>query len=155
MPSQVKIRVPTDAEDWHGLTGERLWATGLGGDRYRIDNVPLYAYGLSYGDIVTARSDGDLLTFTGVVGQGGNSTYRVLLRPGHGRPDFERYWARLEPLGCFYESTSDPENVFAISVPADADVALVYRILEEGAAEGIWHFDEGNFEHHSSNAPTH
>jgi hypothetical protein len=149
MPRQVKIRFETEAGDWHGMTGERLWATELGGGRYRIDNAPLYAYGVSYGDIVSADPDGEFLRFTGVVGRGGSSNYRILLLSPCNRSDFERYWARLEPLGCFYESSRDPENVFAINVPAEADISAVYAILEKGQTEGVWHFDEGNFEHRS------
>ena len=147
MPEQVKIVFVTDSRAWHGVTAERLWATELGDGHYRIDNAPLYAYGVSYGDIVSAEPHEGRLRFKSVLGQGGNSTYRILLRPPHGRPSFERYWARIEPLGCFYESSRDPEDVFSISVPADADVAAVYAILEAGAAEGVWHFEEGNFEH--------
>jgi Domain of unknown function (DUF4265) len=144
---QVKISFEADPGDWHGMAGERLWATELGNGHYRIDNVPLYVNGVSYGDIVSAKPEDGSLAFGGVVRPGGNSTYRMLLRSPYGRRDFERYWARLEPLGCFYESSRDPEDVFAINVPSEADVHAVYAILEEGAAEGVWHFDEGNFEH--------
>jgi hypothetical protein len=144
---QVKIRFPADPEDWHGMTGERVWATELEDGRYRIDNIPLYAYDVSYGDMVSARPGGGELHFVSVIGKGGNSTYRLLLRAPHARADFDRYWERLELLGCFYESSRDPEDVFGINVPAESNVGSVYAILEEGDEAGVWYFDEGNFEH--------
>lgn len=39
---------------WRGPTGESMWAKPLGDGLYEIDNIPFYAYGINYGDVVFA-----------------------------------------------------------------------------------------------------
>jgi hypothetical protein len=56
-----------------------MWAEPLGGDRYRLQNVPFYAYGLSFDDVVSARQIGGQLFVQDVVERGGHSTYRIFL----------------------------------------------------------------------------
>lgn len=58
---------------------ESVWAQPLGDDLYEIRNVPFYAYGLNYSDIVRARSeDPDLKPeVIEVIKENGHSTIRV------------------------------------------------------------------------------
>jgi hypothetical protein len=143
----LKMNVPTESADWHGMTAENLWVAELEHGKYRIENNPLYAYGLSYHDVVSGEPDQDgRLLFREVVIQGGHSNYRVLLRSGKTVEDFIKYWSPLGRLGCSYESSKDPEDVFAIDVPPQTDVNEVYKVLELGDQAGVWLFDEGNFE---------
>jgi hypothetical protein len=46
--TQVHIDLPNH---W-AVGGEAMWARALGGNRYRIENVPFYAYGLNFYDVV-------------------------------------------------------------------------------------------------------
>lgn len=144
----VKVLFDTDRKAWHRMTAERLWATPVGISLYRLENSPLYAYGVSYWDIVVARQDaeGDL-HFSAVHERGGHSTYRVVLEGSASKADFERYWMRMERLGCTYESSRDPENAFSIDVPPKSDVHAVYALLEKGEREGVWEFEEGHCGH--------
>jgi len=145
---RFKLLVEIDPIEWHGMSSELLWVTKTGPDLYRLDNSPLYAYGLSMGDIVRAdRASGKIVSFAGVETKGGHSNYRVLLKSGHTFADFQQHWPEIEKLGCSYESSKDPEDVFAIDVPPESDVHAVYAILENGVGDGLWHLDEGNFEH--------
>lgn len=143
----VKILVNTNACDWHGMSGESLWGLRLHGDFFRIENIPLYAYGISYHDIIHACHCGTGLEFKSITMRGGHSTYRVLLKSDRTKAEFLARWVLLEHLGCSYESSMNPEDVFAIDVPPEVDVHIVFRILEKGEADGVWHLDEGNFEH--------
>jgi hypothetical protein len=143
-----KVIFDTDGNAWHGTTAERLWATPVGIRLYRLENSPLYAYGVSYQDVVVARKDADtLLRFVSVQSRGGHSTYRVVLKAASTKADFERHWKPLEQLGCTYESSADPENVFAIDVPPSTDVYVVYPLLEDGERDGVWEFEEGHCGH--------
>lgn len=145
---RAKLLVTTDPSEWHGMGGERLWVKKISKNSYRVDNSPLYAYGISLGDVVEAFPlERGLVSFSRVLEKGGHSNYRVLLRNGFSAEDFNKRWSGLEGLGCSYESSKDPEDVFAIDVPPEVDVMAVYELLEEGADDGIWHLDEGNFEH--------
>jgi hypothetical protein len=144
----VSVIFDTDGPAWHQQTAERLWAIPVGISLYRLENSPLYAYGVSYKDVVVARprADGGL-AFQDVQSRGGHSTYRVVVKASISRVDFERCWKPLEELGCTYESSRDPENIFAIDVPPSTDVYAVYALLEQGEDQGIWEFEEGHCGH--------
>jgi hypothetical protein len=143
-----KVIVPTNPSDWHGMEAERLWACEVAPGEYRVENVPMYAYGISWGDTISATdlASGDA-QFSSVTREGGHSTYRVLLRKGKTVEDFAARWVALEKLGCSYESSKEPEDTFAIDVPPDVDVDAVFALLDQGEVEGTWYMDEGNFEH--------
>jgi hypothetical protein len=51
-PSLVKVNV--DLPNHWATGGESMWARPLGDDLYELQNVPFYAYGLNYLDIVYA-----------------------------------------------------------------------------------------------------
>lgn len=142
-----RMTIFTNSDDWHGMTSERIWVKKIDKNKFRIENNLLYAYGISFGDIVSGKRNEGTLEFQEVVERGGHSNYRVLLRNGVSPEEFRRRFSELEMLGCRYESSRDPEDVFAIDVPPDVDVKTVYDALEKGGSEGLWHLDEGNFEH--------
>ncbi len=147
LSSLEKMIVRTDSNDWHGMSSERIWVKAVGKDEFQVENNVLYAYGLSFGDIVRgARKDG-ALEFVSVSQKGGHSNYRVLLRKGVSPEEFRKRFPELERLGCRYESSRNPEDVFSVDVPPNADVQLIYNMLEAGVDDGLWHLDEGNFEH--------
>ena len=58
---------------------ETLWAEPVEGDLYRIRNVPIYVYGFSEYDVVSATRRDDRLMVTGVASRNGHFTYRVFL----------------------------------------------------------------------------
>src|SRR5262245_5377260 len=81
----VKINFPLPAEDQaQGVEAENLWAEPLGGNRFRIDNVPFYVYGISSEDVVVANELEGRLRFQEVASRGGHSTYRVLVKDQSG-----------------------------------------------------------------------
>lgn len=129
---------------WHGLESESLWVEPVGHHEYRICNVPFYAKGVSYGDVVSARDENGRLVVSGVSARGGHSTYRVFLAEGK---DLKRSdeWPKLEALGCTYERAT--ERLVAIDVPSEVDVFAVYSVLEAGKANGVWDFEEGHCGH--------
>src|ERR1700750_3313832 len=63
---------------------ETMWATPVGPDRYRLENSPFYAYGVSWLDIVEARPEdpGDLPVVVRRVEKSGHRTLRLILLPG-------------------------------------------------------------------------
>ena len=80
-----------------------MWALDLGRDRYRIENVPFYAYNLNFYDVVEARALGTELK---------PSVMRVLERSGHQtiRVIFEEAIAEDERISRL-TSLSDLERV--------------------------------------------
>ena len=58
---------------------ETIWATHLDGDRYKLDNSPFYAYGVSWEDVVLApfSEQEGIAVFERVVVKSGNRTVRI------------------------------------------------------------------------------
>lgn len=95
---------------------ETPWAFHLGGNFYRLDNIPFFAYGLSVNDIVEAVPDSDgFPMFNRIVNKSGNRTVRVILPEA---PDVEpgpALFAEVKRLGCDYEGAFN--TLICINVP--------------------------------------
>lgn len=147
LQDRVKIAVELPNGEWHGNDIESLWAEPVGSDHFQISNVPFYAKALSFDDVVAAHEADGRLIYDHVVKRNGHSTYRVILREGitDKSPEFRSAWAPLEDLGCTYEKATD--ELLAIDVPPEADIRMVYELLERGEAPGVWDFEEGHCGH--------
>jgi hypothetical protein len=120
---------------------KNIWLSRSGG-RFRIDNVPFYFYGVSADDVVIADEQDGRLRFQEVASRGGHSTYRVWVNnpAAFDSEGFRRLWERLSELGCSYEAAK--RRWIAFDVPPDSDVFAAYRVIEEGAANAVWTFEE-------------
>jgi uncharacterized protein DUF4265 len=142
---KVKFELPSDA--WHGHSSESLWVEELTSCKYRIENSPFFAIGVSFEDIVTASNRGGDLCFDGVVIFGGHSTYRIILEHRLGEEAFFRHWKPIEELGCSYERANFGYEIFAVDVPPKADIHEVYKLLSKGEDDRVWGFEEGHCGH--------
>lgn len=141
----AKVTFTLEKADWHDHATETLWAEPIGGDRFRLHNVPFYAYGVSYDDTVLApETDGGRFV-QGVSERGGHSTYRIFVSNTETLERFPEYWAPLESLGCTLERAT--ERLFAVDVPPEADIYGVYDGLTKGEASGVWDFEEAHVGH--------
>lgn len=109
---------------------ETLWAYDLGDDRYKINNLPFYAYSVSVGDIVYAPVDPEdgRPTFQKVLSKSGNRTVRVVFDPPtepSNRSD--EVLKGLVALGCSYEG-ANPKYV-AVNIPPVVDLNSVRDYL--------------------------
>src|SRR5712691_3413760 len=96
----TKVTFKLEKADWHDHATETLWAEPVGGDRFRLRNVPFYAYGVSYDDTVPAPETDEVRFVRGVAERGGHSTYRIFVSNTEALERFPEYWAPLEALGC-------------------------------------------------------
>ena len=135
----VKILVHTKAKDgyppeeWEGL-----WATPIGGGRFKIDNIPFYAKNLSCDDIIEASRKGDEYVFRRVVDPSGNSTIRVVI---YDLADESRVRNDLTALGCSAEGSGTP-GLIAVNVPKTS-IESVLDFLENAFADEKLDFEEG------------
>jgi hypothetical protein len=151
--NHIKIRLLLDPTDWHGCSSERVWAEVLwGGTKkiFRLLNSPFYARGISHLDVVDAlpAADGFGLDYAGTIQKSGNSNIWLLV-PSPPPPEFDQYWSLLQRSGCTYESTSkDTEDgrktLYAVDVPAEADIDRVLSVIEQGQARGVWIYQIGH-----------
>lgn len=152
----VVITIPADPEvrGWPPVATERLWATPLEGNRFRIENIPFFAKGLSFGDIVTGPSDkvaaDGSITFREVAERGGHSTYRVMVTGELGSDRHNAYHlllSKLRDLGATTEIAN--ARLFAIDVSPSVVCGAIYDVLALGAEEGIWDFEVGDYQSQS------
>jgi hypothetical protein len=146
----VKLDFALDPTEWHQTAVERVWARKIPTDdgtlAVELQNTPFHARGVSHLDIVRATETAGHLTFQCPLLPSGHSTYRLLLNGPS--PGFAAAWDRLAQHGCTYERGDiQGRRIFAVDVPANADIHAVYRALQDGAAQGIWDFDEGHCGH--------
>jgi len=125
---------------------ENMHARRLPNGDYVLDNIPFYAYDISYGDEFSATHVSGRLLFDKVKRRGGYSTYRIKLQPGATHDEFLVRWPSAERTGCEYEGSGLGEHrLYAIDVPPGADVETVYAWLAQGEQEGFWDFEEGHY----------
>ncbi len=141
----VKLTTRLEPSEWYSYVTETLWAEPLEGGSFRILNVPFYAKGLSFGDVVSVQTGEWGREIERVEARGGHSTYRLFLAGDYQTNAWLRYWEPLEGIGCTYERGT--ERLFAIDVPPGADIHEAYRLLDAGEQAGVWGFEEGDCGH--------
>lgn len=152
MNNEKLEKVHIDLPNHWAIGGESLWATPLGNDLYRLENIPFFAYGLNFLDIVLATPDSDGLIpeIRKVVTPSGRRTYRVIFEKGVEREKQEELLASLEPHESSYER-SDSTHV-AIDIKPNGDHVAVYDQLDVYEEEGHLTFEtcearvEGSFD---------
>lgn len=144
-PDLEKVTLQLEKADWHDHATETMWARPLGGDRFRLQNVPFYANGISYDDVVEAPNAGDRNLVRTVVERGGHSTYRIFVTNDAALTSFQEFWVPLERCGCTVERAT--ERLFGVDVPPEADIHQVYDLLQAGENASVWDFEEAHVGH--------
>lgn len=127
------VRVLLD--DGDGTT-ERLWATPLGDRRYRLENSPFFAYGVSWLDVVEAASEaeGEWPCFIRVVEKSGHRTVRIIFdQPADRSPEAQQVLAALHELGCSSEGAT--QTFYAIDIPPEAGFDAIRDYLTATSVE--------------------
>lgn len=124
-----KVRIRT--RDGDSEESETLWATSLGDDRYRLDNLPFFAYDVSWQDVVYAPwPEGSAFPeFDRVVERSGNRTIRVIFDHDLGTDGpADAVSRQLTDLGCNYEGINP--HYIAYNIPPGVDLQRVIEILQ-------------------------
>ena len=149
-PESVKLRI--DLPHHWAIGGESMWADDLGNNKYQIKNIPFYAYGLNYGDIVYAEAESEDLKpeIKRLIEPSGHQTLRVIFTGDTSKEvninTIES--VRTEHVG--YEGLND--NQFALNITPEGDYNRLYDALEELEEKGILSFEtcearvEGGFD---------
>jgi hypothetical protein len=130
-PRVVKV-ILTDEESHV----EKPWAVHLGGNRYRLDNIPALARGVSWQDVIEAEPGADgFPEFIRVVEKSGNRTIRAWLEQP--TEENESWWQFVEgfvEMGCRYEAVAP--HAFVLNIPPALDVKKVCDCLDD--AGYVW-----------------
>ncbi|MEM1249674.1 MAG: DUF4265 domain-containing protein [Acidobacteriota bacterium] len=137
---------------------ERLCAEPVRGwpssGQLRILNAPFFAYGVSWGDVVSvgARDEAGSFPFLEVVRHSGHSTYRIFSELDAEESRLREAWAPLERQGCTFEAAGPSlQGLLAVDVPSEVDIFTVERLLRAGSRTRLWEFEEGHCAHHREN----
>lgn len=154
MNGHTRVVFRLDPQSLQGYEVEKVWAERIGPNEFRILNSPFFVFGLSAEDIVTAAELQDgVYEFRRVVEKGGHSTYRIFLQGGVTITDepFRVRWAGIKALGATLESAND--RLLSVDIPPRADVAKIYALLKQGENDGVWAFEEANYEATAGRVP--
>jgi hypothetical protein len=144
-PKQRKVTFVVDADAWHGHSSETLWVDDLGNNAFRLANVPFFAKGISFGDVISAKANGGELEFDSVVSRGGHSTCRVVTGSAAIAKNLSQ---ALRDLLCQCETGRIADlTVLAVDVAPEARVADIADMLEAGRVEKKWDWEAGHDGH--------
>lgn len=139
---EVAFDLKTEAPDWPPVAVERLWGETTAVDsELRLLNVPFFARGVAYGDLVRVRPDHERreLVFERLNGESGHSTLRITMLDKHAARQIQ---ARLRAAGCSWETAAQFSSLLAVDVPADADYRALREWLVARRSEGAIEFLE-------------
>ena len=135
---KVSFRLEKDEDGYPPADYEHLWAQEVNSG-LMLDNIPFFAYGVSWGDVVAVEPVNGLLMFTSVKEYSHHSTVRLLLRdPSEWEPVKEE----IASLGCSGERSHLPRLV-AVDIPPDVDIDAVRAYLSKGLSEERFEYEEG------------
>ncbi|HTU69157.1 MAG TPA: DUF4265 domain-containing protein [Candidatus Baltobacteraceae bacterium] len=121
---------------------EILWCDKLLSDKYRVDNIPLFAYGVSVGDVIsTKRVDGDDRPyFNSLIERSGNKTCRVTVGEGmSGIADVLERLSELAKLASGIERYG--RDYVAFNFPPSCDLDYIEARLNDGEDKGYWDWE--------------
>ena len=126
----------------HCATGaQSMWAFRLDDGTYQIDNVPFYAYGINYKDIVRvdASDATGLPIVTNIITPNGHDTFRVIFPKNVGKKKQEPTIEELEKMGVSVERAFN--NYVAIDVPPEVDYDVVRDRLDQLQSSGLLEYE--------------
>lgn len=141
----LKVKVALSPGDWHGGDSEWIWAERSSANSAIVRNIPFFAKGISFGDLVRLEYPDGIPTVAGVLKAGGHSTYRIIAFNGKDDDRVKQLLRKLNENGCEFEVATS--KLIAIDVLPKADIYKVYDFMSRAEAEGYIDFQEGHCGH--------
>jgi len=152
MTNQGLEKIHIDLPNHWATGGESFWATPLGNDLFKIENIPFYAYGLNFQDIVKATPDSkdQIPEISTIIKQSRHRTFRVFFTENIERKKQEEILNTMNDLTIYYERAN--EIYFSLDMQPNGNYQAVFDRLGEFEQEGILEFEtcdakvEGSFD---------
>lgn len=134
-------KVYVDLPNHWAVGGESMWAKPLGSDLYEIHNIPFYAYGLNYFDIVKVDSSDETKkpVVLEVVDFSGFQTLRVSFDENFDQESQTRLFEELKNFKVDVERAN--ENYVALSIEPGGDYDAAYDKLLKLEETGVLEFE--------------
>lgn len=141
---KVFFHLEQDEDGYPPVATESLWAKRVPEGGYQLDNVPFYAKGVSWNDIVEAQVDDEgALYFTKVIRPSGHSTIRVMI---FNEAEVSPLRKELEKLGCDSERDYVPQLI-SVDIPPAVDIRNVWNLLEQGLNSDKLEYEDACIQH--------
>lgn len=143
--AHVVFELEVDDDGWPPVSSERVWATHLGGDAYRIGNAPWFVLDLAVDDVVEATPpDPDSQpVFVRLLEPSDHITIRLIVySTGPLRGDLARAMQPFVDLGAWGEGAQGYAMV-ALDIEPTLPLAEMKRLLVAGEQDGSWAYEEG------------
>ncbi len=135
MSEHVKILFEYPIGDSNGT--ETLWALPKG-EGYKLDNIPFYVKGVSFGDVVSAKVVEGCIYMKELLTPSGHSTVRLWFANEN---DVQPVRESLKSMGCNSE-ISDQPRLLAVDIPPSISYEIIRAYLDEGESNGKWDYEE-------------
>ncbi|MFM2591266.1 DUF4265 domain-containing protein [Vibrio sp. TBV020] len=116
---------------------ESLWALPSG-KGFKLDNIPFYVKGVSFGDIVSAERVEGYLCMKELLESSGHSTVRLWFSS---EQEVQPVREVLKSMGCSSE-VSDQPRLVAVDIPPTVSYENIRSYLDEGESSGKWDYEE-------------
>ncbi len=134
-------KIHVDLPNHWAIGGESFWATPLGNDLFRLENIPFYAYGLNFHDVVKATSESEELIpeIRELVEPSGHRTFRVFFEKSIIRQKQEDILNSMQDLTISYERANG--IYFSLDMQPNGNYQAVFDRLEKLEKENILDFE--------------
>jgi hypothetical protein len=141
MAEEVLTKIHIGLPFHWGTGGESFWAEDLGDDLFRVRNVPFYAYGLNFFDVVRATADQPNLKpeIREVVEPGGHRTLRVSFAKSYPEDRRVELLKQLNEHQAYFEGATS--SYFAIDVEPQGSYEKVCDQLTAWEDSGFLSFE--------------
>jgi hypothetical protein len=134
MSNEESIKIRVDLPNHYAVGGESMWAKSLGNNQYQIKNIPFYAYGLNFDDVVFAEAESDEFKpeAKSLIKANGHKTIRVIFTDDRSQEEHIELIESIKTQYIGYEGMN--ENLFALNVTPEGDYNSLYdslALLEE------------------------
>ncbi|EPN9366106.1 DUF4265 domain-containing protein [Cronobacter muytjensii] len=82
---KVTFRLIQDEDGYPPVSYESVWLQRNSNGEYELDNIPLYIYGVSKGDVITFQKSNDEYVVSGIAKRKGHSTLRIYINEAQHR----------------------------------------------------------------------
>jgi hypothetical protein len=138
MHNRIIFEIEQDEDGYPGVGAETVWATSVGENTYKIDNIPFFVRDATLGDIIEATEINGVLAFKHTLSRSGNSLIRVHYAA---EVDPQSIRDELTNLGCSSE-WHNHDRLIAINVPPNVPLAKVQAFLRQGFEQERFDYEE-------------
>ncbi len=140
---KVMFRLQKDEDGYPSDDWESLWAYEVEPGLYSIDNVPFFARGVSWEDVVSVDRVGSELHFKEVVRPSGHSVLRVIVHNNSGADEVHE---SLNQMGCDTEQSHIP-CLISVDIPPSVELREILNFLDKGKADDRWGYQTASIRH--------